>query len=112
MSVVAGPGPPQPGPDESPEACSELPPEACPDGPPRGGCAHICLGELMEESVSWFDADSEDDQCSPKEADKMRALEEEAAAAEAEPAELPRGLKDVYRQQNAPGIVAGMQKCL
>jgi len=109
MSVVVGPGPP-PEQEEPPEGYSELPPEAYADGPPSQGCAHICLGELMEESVSWFDADSEDDHCSPKEADRIAALEEEAAAAE--PVELPRGMKDVYRQQNAPGIVAGMQKCL
>jgi len=79
------------------------------DNPMRNGCAHICLGELMEESVSWVDVDSEDDCCSPKEADKLAAMQ---AAEEEVEVELPRGMKDVYRQQNAPGIVAGMQKCL
>jgi len=95
--------------EDAEQGTLELPPGACDGNGPRGGCAHVCLGELMEESVSWIDVDSEDDCHSPKEADQMRAMQEEA---EEEPVEMPRGMKDVYRQQNAPGIVAGMQKCL
>lgn len=87
----------------------ELPPGACGGNHPRQGCAHVCLGELMEESVTWVDVDSDDDCHSPKEADERQAMQEEA---QEEAVEMPRGMKDVYRQQNAPGIVAGMQKCL
>lgn len=123
--TMGGPGPP-PGPeydadddthyqqdvtlDEDAEEGTqlELPPGACDGEEPREGCKNVCLGELMEESVSWCDVDSDDDCHSPKEADQMRAMQE----AEEEAVEMPRGMKDVYRQQNAPGIVAGMQKCL
>lgn len=109
--TMAGPGPPS-GPEADEEededaAPLQLPPGACDGAATKQGCAHICLGELMEESISWIDVDSEDDQVSPKAVDQMRAAEE---AEEAE-VEMPRGMKDVYRQQNAANA-AGVQKCL
>jgi len=70
------------------------------------GHAHICLGEMMEESVSWIDVESDDDRHSPKAADCL------AAAMEAEEDVTPiRGMADVQRQQNVP-LVSGMKKCL
>jgi hypothetical protein len=99
--VTAGP-PEEP---EQPEA------EECPMRPflPGKGHALICLGDLMEESVTWIEVDSEDDCNSPKAADLAQAAEEEEDAAE-EP--VPPAMRDIYRQQRAGGIVAGMQKCL
>jgi hypothetical protein len=104
----AGPGPP-PGPG-SPDECR---PPNVQEGmiyPPPNGHANICLGDLMEESISWLEVDEEDDQHTPKAADKVQIVEEEEEG-EAEEA-IPSCLKDVYRQQKAPGLVAGMQKCL
>lgn len=72
------------------------------------GHAHICLGDIMEESISWMEVDSEDDCHTPKAADMMPAQEPE----EEEEEVVPSHLKNIYRQQNAPGIVAGMNKCL
>merc|ERR1719158_311924 len=73
------------------------------------GHAQICLGDLMEESVTWIEVDSEDDCNSPKQADLVQ-VEEEPEEQEEQP--VPAALKDIYRQQNAGGVVAGMQKCL
>jgi hypothetical protein len=72
---------------------------------------HVCLGDLMEESISWIDVDSEDDQTSPKQSDLMQAaaMQEEQEQVQ-EP--MPRGFEAIARQQRAPGIVAGMCKCL
>jgi len=72
------------------------------------GHAHICLGDIMEESISWMEVDSEDDCHTPKAADMMPPMEQE----EEEEEVVPSHLKNIYRQQNAPGIVAGMNKCL
>jgi hypothetical protein len=66
---------------------------------------------MLEESISWLDVDSEDDQTSPKKVDLLQAyndMEED----ELEEQPMPRGLEAIARQQKAPGIVAGMQKCL
>lgn len=73
------------------------------------GHAHICLGDIMEESISWMEVDSEDDCHTPKQ-EMMPAMEQEEEEEEAQP--VPSHLKNIYRQQNAPGIVAGMNKCL
>lgn len=78
--------------------------------PPRQGHAQICLGDLMEESITWMEVDSEDDQNSPKAIDQVQLMEEEEE--ESGPEAVPPALRDLQRQQNAPGIVAGMQKCL
>merc|ERR1712046_532148 len=40
--------------------------EECEVSRPRRGHALICLGDLMEESISWIEVDSEDDVNSPK----------------------------------------------
>jgi hypothetical protein len=77
---------------------------------PRERPTHICLGDMLEESVSWLDVDSEDDQNSPKKADLLAAMEEEEAMVEEQP--MPRGFEAIARQQKAPGIVEGMCKCL
>jgi hypothetical protein len=66
----------------------------------------------MEQSITWFDADSEDDQNSPKQVDVMQAMEEEEGGDGGGEAEMPRGMAAVMRQQNAPGIVPGMRKML
>lgn len=73
------------------------------------GHAHICLGDIMEESISWLEVDSEDDCHTPKAADTMPPMEQEE---EEQEEVVPSHLKNIYRQQNAPGIVAGMNKCL
>merc|ERR1712066_1033197 len=77
----------------------------------RTSRTHVCLGDLMEESISWIDVDSEDDQTSPKQSDLMQAaaMQEEQEQVE-EP--MPRGYEAIARQQRAPGIVVGMCKCL
>lgn len=77
--------------------------------PPGPGHANICLGDIMEESVTWIEVDYEDDVNSPKAIDHQQVCVVQEEDAEEV---VPSGLKDVYRQQNAPGIVAGMQKCL
>lgn len=107
--TMAGPGAPAgPGPPEGPEA-----PAPCDaDLPrPRHGHAHICLGDIMDESITWLEVESEDDQNSPKQCDLVQVEQEEEEEQEGDAA-VPSGLKDIYRQQKAPGIVAGMQKCL
>lgn len=100
--TMAGAGPP---------AECEPPAAPCPPYPLREGQghAHICLGELMEESVTWIEVPWEDDVNSPKQCDQVQAMEEEEEGAATE---VPAAMKDIYRQQKAPGIVAGMQKCL
>jgi hypothetical protein len=87
---------------------SHMPEETA--NPQRRGHALICLGDLMEESISWLEVDSEDDVNSPKQSDMVQATEETEEAGAEEP-EVPSCLKDVYRQQNA-AQQAGIAKCL
>jgi hypothetical protein len=81
---------------------------------PRSRPKHICLGDMMEESLSWVDVDSEDDSISPKHADLMQLAAMQEAQEQAEHAEqpVPPGFEAIARQQRAPGIVEGMPKCL
>jgi hypothetical protein len=79
---------------------------------PRERPSHVCLGDMLEESVSWLDVDSEDDQTSPKQADLMQAYNEAMEEEMAEERAMPRGFEAIARQQKAPGIVEGMCKCL
>ncbi|CAJ1430912.1 unnamed protein product [Effrenium voratum] len=62
----------------------------------------VCLGYLLEQSVTWIEPESDDDFHSPK-ASVQNAEEEE----ETHPA-----MKAIARQQRAPGIVEGLPKCL
>jgi hypothetical protein len=78
---------------------------------PKERPLHVCLGDLMDESVSWLDVDSEDDQNSPKQVDLLQAYNE-AMEEELDEQPMPRGFEAIARQQKAPGIVEGMRKCL
>eukprot|EP00434_Breviolum_minutum_P044994 symbB.v1.2.040253.t1/scaffold7102.1/size13317/1 len=62
----------------------------------------VCLGYLLEQSVTWIEPDSDDDLHSPK-ASLQHPEEEE----EQHPA-----MKAIARQQRAPGLVPGLPKCL
>jgi len=79
---------------------------------PRERPAHVCLGDMLEESVSWLDVDSEEDRNSPKQADLLQAYNEAMEEEMAEERCMPRGFEAIARQQKAPGIVEGMCKCL
>jgi len=104
-----------------PRHCSsgtpDLPVSGSPDSdnasPSRSQPKHICLGDLMEESLSWVDVDSDDDRTSPKQSDMMQLMAmEEAQAQEQAEEPMPRGYEAIVRQQKAPGIVEGLPKCL
>lgn len=110
--TMAGPGPPCGHGQPEEEECDPTQVGIGPSYLPRQGQghAHICLGDVMEESISWLELDSEDDElASPKACDMVQVVEEEE---EGEPQPMPAALRDIHRQQKAPGIVAGMQKCL
>lgn len=85
--------------------------------PVRKGHALICLGDIMGESISWLEVDSDEDCHSPTAAAMQQAMQEamqrqcEEEGEESEPP-MPSALKNIHRQQNAPGIVQGMNKCL
>lgn len=67
------------------------------------------LGDMLEQSVTWVEPDSdEDDVHSPKQSDQQPGPEDPEASAE----DLHPAMKAIHRQQKAPGIVAGMAKCL
>mmetsp|Transcript_107628 Transcript_107628/g.206948 ORF Transcript_107628/g.206948 Transcript_107628/m.206948 type:complete len:688 (-) Transcript_107628:88-2151(-) len=79
------------------------------------GHANICLGDMMEESVTWIEVDFEDDQNSPRQCDPVPMAQEESSEdfrGAMPPDFMPTALRDIYRQQNAPGIAGGIQKCL
>lgn len=76
---------------------------------PRFRDGHLCLGEMMEESVTWIDVDTDDDCHSPKNGEQGDAGPCEDA--EEGGCEHP-ALKHIARQQRAPGLVDGMPKCL
>eukprot|EP00931_Biecheleriopsis_adriatica_P062164 TRINITY_DN37437_c0_g1_i1.p1 TRINITY_DN37437_c0_g1~~TRINITY_DN37437_c0_g1_i1.p1 ORF type:complete len:397 (+),score=89.44 TRINITY_DN37437_c0_g1_i1:93-1193(+) len=68
----------------------------------------VCLGDMMEQSVSWFEPEDDDDDChSPKQSEQRPQQDEEEEEEEMHPA-----MKAVARQQKAPGIVPGLPKCL
>lgn len=48
--------------------------DAADNSPPRDRPRHICLGDMMEESLSWVDLDSEDDCTSPKQQELMEMM--------------------------------------
>lgn len=62
----------------------------------------VCLGYLLEQSVTWLEPESDDDLHSPK-----------ASVPPAEEEEDPHpAMKAIARQQRAPGLVEGLPKCL
>lgn len=66
------------------------------------------LGDMLEQSVTWVEPDSEEDDVhSPKQSDQPAPEDPEASAEDLHPA-----MKAIQRQQKAPGIVVGMPKCL
>eukprot|EP00930_Biecheleria_cincta_P070480 TRINITY_DN58119_c0_g1_i1.p1 TRINITY_DN58119_c0_g1~~TRINITY_DN58119_c0_g1_i1.p1 ORF type:complete len:461 (+),score=63.46 TRINITY_DN58119_c0_g1_i1:59-1384(+) len=66
------------------------------------------LGDMLEQSVTWVEPDSdEDDVHSPKQSDQQLGPEDPQGSAE----DLHPAMKAIHRQQKAPGIVVGMPKC-
>lgn len=82
----------------------------CDETSGRKGHALICLGDMMNESISWIEVDSDEDCHTPKAVNLQEAMQE--VCEEQEVAPIPSAMKNIYRQQNAPGIVQGMNKCL
>jgi len=66
----------------------------------------VCLSYLLEQSVTWIDPESdEDDFHSPKASLQQPPDEDEEL-------EVHPGMKAIAQQQRAPGIVEGLPKCL
>eukprot|EP00929_Paragymnodinium_shiwhaense_P002085 TRINITY_DN10228_c0_g1_i6.p3 TRINITY_DN10228_c0_g1~~TRINITY_DN10228_c0_g1_i6.p3 ORF type:complete len:120 (-),score=23.26 TRINITY_DN10228_c0_g1_i6:220-579(-) len=77
--------------------------------PPRFRNGHPCLGDMMEESISWIEVDSDDDVHSPKQSvQHMPDCEDD----EGEPCEVHPAMRAIAVQQKAPGIIEGMPKFL
>lgn len=84
--------------DQAPEnpPGTSVPPEADWRSP------QVCLGYLLEQSVTWIEPDSDDDLHSPN-----ASLQHPEEDEEQHPA-----MKAIARQQRAPGLVEGLPKCL
>lgn len=93
--------------DQSDE--EEPPGDQAPENPPGTSVPEadwrspqVCLGYLLEQSVTWIEPDSDDDLHSPK-----ASLQHPEEDEEQHPA-----MKAIARQQRAPGLVEGLPKCL
>jgi len=85
----------------------------CGDVDPNYGDGHLCLGDMMQESITWVECDSEDEDFTPKASMQLNNMgqEEEHQASELD-GFLAQGMKVIAMQQKAPGVLAGMPKCL
>merc|ERR1712167_219384 len=79
---------------------------------PKFRNGHPCLGDMMEESITWMDVDSEDDQHSPKQSDQHQNVPEDHGGAGEGDGCVHLAMQAIVCQQRAPGIVVGMPKCL
>lgn len=79
---------------------------------PRYRNGHPCLGDMMEESITWIEVDSEDDQHSPKHADQNQVKQPEPECEWEGDDNVHPAMQAIARQQRAPGVVLGMPKCL
>jgi len=66
----------------------------------------VCLSYLLEQSVTWIEPESDEDDFHSPKASLQKPPDEEDEE-EAHPA-----MKAIARQQRAPGIVEGLPKCL
>lgn len=100
-------------PEENLEDSVEETPEEAPEDrfPPKYRNGHLCLGAMMQESVTWIEVDPEDDYNSPKHSDQIANEIPEADEHEND-GRVPPHMRDISRQQKAGGIVEGMPKCL
>lgn len=72
----------------------------------------LCLGEMMQESITWVEVDSEDgedDFLTPKASLMMEDPPNQASEVDGY---LAQGMKVIAMQQRAPGVLDGMPKCL
>merc|ERR1711920_65591 len=84
--------------------------------PKRYRNGHLCLGDVMDESITWLEPSADSEPCSPKEdtrPDMTEMHDEDTEAPELECGEyMKQVMKVVSRQQRAPGIIVGLPKSL
>lgn len=81
--------------------------------PPRYRNGNLCLGDMMDESITWLEPSTDSEMGSPKrdQTADVDVPEEDDSDSDGEQFRK-QGLKAIARQQNAPGILSGMPKCL
>lgn len=90
--------------------------DPCEQFPHRYRNGHFCLGDVMDESITWLEPSPESEPYSPKAQQPpqmQQEQEDDEEDSESEGGDYRRQvLKAMAKQQNAPGIVNGMPKNL
>eukprot|EP00928_Gymnodinium_smaydae_P011375 TRINITY_DN14203_c0_g2_i1.p1 TRINITY_DN14203_c0_g2~~TRINITY_DN14203_c0_g2_i1.p1 ORF type:complete len:610 (+),score=77.68 TRINITY_DN14203_c0_g2_i1:154-1983(+) len=80
--------------------------------PPRFRNGFLCLGDMMNESVTWLEPASDSEPGTPKAEPAIHGMEEDDGSDSDGEQYRKQGMKCISRQQRAPGIIDDMPKCL